>query len=523
MSPVRLAVTLLAAALLAAPTALAAAARGELSAGEVALPAGATLASAGLDLRHEGTTLPALLLDATDVSVQRMGSSRAQLSSLYSHEVSQVNERASYSAARLTLGAGAGDALVALRSTGPASAQLAASSMRGVEGALLAAPETVSDCETASVVDYCLEVRGVHELAGGAEAALSGAVTLLLFGPTLVVESGGERIEFASGLREGGDGVRSEETWVIVHAKRATGTFASESARLYAASPTLEAAEARLVSADGLLRVGGRDYRASDDDVLAAGALLLVPGPVAPGTDNGYREPVYVAAFTTRITGDVVAVNLNAANAFLDSPAERAGLFAVLAVLAGGIAYAWHHLAFLAAALYTRLAKPDILDNEVRNRIFDIIRENPGISAREVHRRSEQSWGTVVYHLRQLERHHIVVSRSLGRTRNYYENHGKYRGMEIQLACLQSERARVLARAIANTPGITQEQLAAASGYPQPTTSYYVRKLKQAGLVEEQREGRYAKYVPHADLPRFIAMSEHAPGAQPPGPTGVQA
>jgi predicted transcriptional regulator len=115
------------------------------------------------------------------------------------------------------------------------------------------------------------------------------------------------------------------------------------------------------------------------------------------------------------------------------------------------------------------------------------------------------------------------VSRSVGRTRNYYENHGKYRGMEVQLACLQSPRARALAHAIVARPGITQEQLAEGSGFPQPTTSYYVRKLKQAGLVEELREGRFARYTAHAELPRFLAISDHAPTLGQAAASGVQA
>jgi predicted transcriptional regulator len=115
------------------------------------------------------------------------------------------------------------------------------------------------------------------------------------------------------------------------------------------------------------------------------------------------------------------------------------------------------------------------------------------------------------------------VSRALGRTRNYYENHGKYKGMEAQLACLQSDRARVLARAIVTQPGITQEQLAVAVSFPQPTTSYYVRKLKQAGLIEEQREGRYVRYVPVTDLPRFIQLSESSVTTGGPAGAGVQA
>lgn len=528
MSAVRLVLSLVAAALLVAPSALAASANGELEAATASFPEGAALTSVGLDALSEAAEVPTLTLDADDVAVHRFGSSTVQVGSLYSLERSAIDDSQTYGHASISLSQGAGDQIAALRTSGPATAQLLEADMVGIAGALLATAEGGSTCSSTEIVagvSYCLDVRGVYEVAGSGVAQLAGDITILLYGPTLELQTPDGPASFASGVRPGENGVGQEDAWVVLVAKNVQGTLEGGALKLYSAAPTVTAARAALADAAGVVRVGAREYRASSDDMIATGALVLAPAAVPPTSDNGYGTtgPEYADSFTTRISGDVASINLNAAPAFLDSPAERGILAAIVGLAVAGIAYAWNHITFFAAALYTRLNKPDILDNDVRNRIYDIIRENPGISAREVHRRSEQSWGTVVYHLRQLERHHLVVSRSLGRTRNYYENHGKYRGMEVQLACLQSDRARVLARAIATQPGITQEQLAAASGYPQPTTSYYVRKLKQAGLVEEQREGRYAKYVPHADLPRFIAMSEHAPTTSATAPSGVQA
>ncbi|HVM46152.1 MAG TPA: winged helix-turn-helix transcriptional regulator [Candidatus Thermoplasmatota archaeon] len=532
MGPLRLAVALAAALVLASPGALAAVASGELTAGAVALDAASRADTAGLDVLRVGDGVPEVALELRDVVVQRFGHARVVVGgpASASHTLQSIDERAEFASATLTLASGEGEQLVALRAAGPAVATLGASHLRGVGGALLAAAagSDGTSCAGAAIPDYCLDVFGVYELAGDARVELAGGeVILLLFGPTARLASGGATRDFASGPRsaeEAGPAARAESAWVVVRAREAAGVVDAGDARLFSPAPTIRTTGATFADAEGVVRMGARSYRASADDVTAHGQLVLAPGPVARAGDHGIDgETVYASSFTTRISGDVTSIDLNAAPVFLDTPAQKAGFFGLLALLAAGVVYAWQHIAFLAAALYTRLNKPDILDNDVRNRIYDIIRENPGISAREVHRRSEQSWGTVVYHLRQLERHHLVVSRALGRTRNYYENHGKYRGMEVQLACLQSDRALALARAIAATPGITQEALAQASGFPQPTTSYYVRKLKQAGLVEEQREGRYVRYVPHADLPRFIAISEQTATVGAAAAKGVQA
>ena len=532
MTPVRRLSTLMAALLLLAPVAAAASAQGELETGSFSLGEGAQVETLGLDMLALGAAPPALDLTLTDVAVHRLGASYVVASTPVGNVKDtreQIDERAEFASATVSLALGTGDQLAAVRALGATVATVGVSDVRGVGGARLAAAiaDAGDRCPTeAAYADYCFDVFGAYEIAGDAVAQVTGEIKVLLHGPTLRLVADGETVEYASGVREqngAGPAAISEETWILLTAKSATGSFAASQARLYSAAPTLRAQSVTFHDADGELRIGVKEYRASEDDVRATGELVLTPGPVPPAGHNGDGvEPVYASSFTTRVAGDVESIDLNAASAFME-PAAAAGILGLLAIGTAAAVYAWQHISFLAAALYTRLNKPDILDNDVRSRIYDIIRDNPGISAREVHRRSEQSWGTVVYHLRQLERHHLVVSRSLGRTRNYYENHGKYRGMEVQLACLQSERARVLARAIVAQPAITQEQLAAASGYPQPTTSYYVRKLKQAGLIEEQREGRYVRYVPHADLPRFIAMSEQSPTVGSTAASGVQA
>ncbi|HUR68315.1 MAG TPA: winged helix-turn-helix transcriptional regulator [Candidatus Thermoplasmatota archaeon] len=533
MRPVRLVVLLTLVALLA-PLASAASAKGELETTMLRLPEGARVTSAGLGLASDPDALPVLELHATGVSIQRIGASIVRngepgSQTSISNKVSDIDERGSYQTATLTLAAGEGAQIVALVSDGLGTATLGATDVRGVGAALLASVTSVEDaCTPGHAATYCLDAFGTYELAASvADAALAGKTTLLLYGPTLHVVGDSATTDYASGvegIQSAGPVTQTEEAWVVMVAESVTGTFHGESARIFSAAPTIEATTAQFLSADGAMRIGLKDYRAHGDDVTAAGALIATPGPVAPGDGlSDSDSTVYASSFGARVTGDVQSVDLTGSIAFLDTPAQKAGAAALLALVAGAVAYAWQHVSFGFAALYTRLNKPDILENDVRNHIYDIIRQHPGISAREVHRQSTQSWGTVVYHLRQLERHHLVVSRALGRTRNYYENHGKYKGMEAQLACLQSERALTLARAIVAQPGITQEQLAAVSGFPQPTTSYYVRKLKQAGLCEEQREGRYVKYVPHVDLPRYIQLSESSPTTAAASATGVQA
>lgn len=529
MVSVRLASIAVAAVALLAPLAAAAPAQGQLEAARLGLPAVAAMTSDGVvfSWNHEG--LPELTLRVASLHVERIGTQTtlAQGPAGPGAVITSrgLDAKADHGASTLSLILGEGVQIVALRAAGPAGVNLTDAAVLPVASALHATTGLVVNPDQC-IAPRCLDSTGVYELIPAhADGTLTGDLTLLLRGPTLHVDDGGTGADYASGVTETQNGalVTRDDAWVVVTAKDAMGTLAASGGAWYAEAPLIQAASVAFADATGGLEVGALEYRAHEDEVRATGRLTIEPRPVPAATSFRDDQGVlYGDAFTATVTGEVAEINLRATPVFTDSPAGAAGILAILAGAAAGLAYYWPRLAFAAAALYTRLKKPDILDNDVRSHIYDIIRQNPGISARAVHRESAQSWGTVVYHLRQLERHHLVVSRALGRTRNYYENHGKYKGMEVQLACLQSDRALALARAILAQPGITQEQLAVATGFPQPTTSYYVRKLKQAGLVEEQRDGRYAKYQPHADLARYVELSE-SPGSPAASAAGANA
>ena len=534
MARLRLAGAILAAAIfIALPAASATAAEGTLEvAGPLLLGAG-TFAATEADLLWNATALPTLLLEAESLLVERYGSNETIQATPVGGGVRVaggfIDERAQHGPSRLALRLGEGDQVVLVRGDGAIQVTAPAGELRPAAHVALVRADTIDRWGPCSG-DWCAEAVDAYELSTpSSTGTLAGTITLFVRGPSVVVTHAEGETAYRSGhaTTRTATLTTNEDAWVRVVAQGATATLdAPGPARWYSAQPRLETASASAARATGSLSVGAFTYPAHGDALHATGQLVLDPqrlAPRGPATPAPPGTAVYADAFTTGVAGDVATVNLRAVPVFADTPAETAGLLAVAGAAAAALVYYWPHVAFhvtsAAIPFYTRLKRPEILANDVRNSIFAIIRGSPGISARAVQRESALSWGTVVYHLRQLERHHLVVSRTLGRTRNYYENHGKYKGMEIQLACLQSDRALTLARLVLGRPGVTQEDLASASGFPQPTTSYYVRKLKQAGLVEEQRVGRYAHYLPGAELARFVAMSEDVPAPTPAGPS----
>lgn len=527
MAALRLALAIVVAALVF-PLAAAAPAQGGLDVKDgLHLDGPVSADSSAGALLWRSTQAPDLVLAGEGIHVERFGTrstvQETPIGGVAVHS-SAIDESSDVASGKITFDTGHGEQLVALRDAGALHVEAPGVDVRPVAAVKLASAAGAADSPDGCDVqnNRCLGLVGTYAVSSDeTTGSFQGALRLFVMGPAVhVLNANGTEQSFPSGETSSSQATLTtyDDAWVLVTIQKVTGTFTTPPAAAYLDQAALQGTRATADSATGVISVAGKSYHAQGEALEADGTIRLALGPVAPGHFTS-GVPTYASGFHADVAGDVTRINLHEAPVFDQRAAEGVGVAAVATVAVGAVAYYWpllsFHLASFAAPFYTRLRQPEILDNDVRNRIYDIIRANPGISARAVHRESDQSWGTVVYHLRQLERHNLVVSRTMGRTRNYYENHGKYKGMEAQLACLQAPRALTLARVILETPGATQEQLVERSGYPQPTTSYYVRKLRKAGLIEEAREGRYVRYLPAQDLARFVQAADPRPLGAP--------
>lgn len=517
MGFLRLAGALLAVLLLMVPAASAAEGEGLLRVeGAATLPQG-TLVGAD-DVALALSAIP----DTLDIRAERAhverwvyaDASTAGTVPLLSADATQRVEESDHAAVSLVLENAGSAPVVVLEASRLDGAIGGQTGLHPVSGVRLFSVLDEADSNECTTDAPCVGRHGTYRLTGGElDTTLAGDLHLYLYDVDLVLRDGAGEHRYASGSTDGQTPVQKEIAYLKITLTGAVATLATtEAADVYAPQLLLQTGEARFPAATGSLDIGVRTYRAANDDFRAAGSLVLEPRPVEAGRWGADGAPAPAAGFETSVRGDVTAINLAAVPIYQDSPAETAGLLTVLVAGFAALGYFWPTVHFqttaLLAPLYSRLKPPKLLDNDVRNGIYQVIRENPGISARGVHRKSDQSWGTVVYHLRQLEAHHLVVSRRFGRARSFYENHGKYKGMERQLAVLRSPRARAVARCILEHPALTQEELSTAAHLAQPTTSYYVRKLVHAELVGQIREGRYVRYQPQGDMARFLDIAE---------------
>ena len=173
----------------------------------------------------------------------------------------------------------------------------------------------------------------------------------------------------------------------------------------------------------------------------------------------------------------------------------------------------------------TRLHADAVLDHPLRNALYDTIRREPGIAFLQLFDRFRQDpllarglgFGSLGYHLDQLERFGLITTRKSGRHRRHYENGGGWNGHTTALAVLQAESVSMLCRIVAREPGLNQwmlwQRVATARACTRQSISYHLHRLERHGLVQVVRRGSAKNYLPTTLLERLMPYALGA--AQP--------
>ncbi len=183
-------------------------------------------------------------------------------------------------------------------------------------------------------------------------------------------------------------------------------------------------------------------------------------------------------------------------------PAETVAWAAVAALgAAGALAWFWPHLKKLVglaavAPLYARITRQEVFENAVRERIFTLVKGDPGISASDLSARAKVSWGTTMYHLEVLEQNRMVASMKQGRYRRYFINGAELSGTKEEVAILKNTKTAAVADVLTKAPGLTQKEISRATDMSPQALHWHMGRLVDAGLVRKEREGRVVRHYP---------------------------
>lgn len=285
-----------------------------------------------------------------------------------------------------------------------------------------------------------------------------------------------------------------ETSYVLVQARPTDATSPSldlettSLAELYAERMRLDVdGTVRFDGASGEITVRDETYAFEDTRVLVRGDVTITPRS-HDGNSAGYD-----------VQGDVSYLKIGDRSHDFEDESLVAIVIGLAVGTAGLLAYAWPILKFglfnlLGAPLYTRIKRDEVLGHDVRQRIYDIVTDDPGVSISAIADRAEVGWGTAVYHLGVLEDNDLVVSMRDGRYKRYYRNGGRFKGKKEALAAIHNETTRDVVEAVIANPGITQTGLCDELGISAPLAHWHLDRLKEADVVEQERDGRYKRH-----------------------------
>ncbi|MCK4613918.1 MAG: winged helix-turn-helix transcriptional regulator [Thermoplasmata archaeon] len=135
---------------------------------------------------------------------------------------------------------------------------------------------------------------------------------------------------------------------------------------------------------------------------------------------------------------------------------------------------------------YTRLKREDTLNHQTRARVYEHILDNPGDSYASILKTLDLKNGTLVHHLRTLERQRYVKSKKDGKFKRFYPWGTKVGIRDPNfLTDIQSKIVDI----IKSNPGISQAHIANMLGKSRQSINYQVRILRDAGLINVVKHG----------------------------------
>lgn len=138
--------------------------------------------------------------------------------------------------------------------------------------------------------------------------------------------------------------------------------------------------------------------------------------------------------------------------------------------------------------------KDEILENENRRRIYEIIEESPGIHLRELQRNLSMPLTTVEYHLSYMARKKIIYSETDTHYKRYYAKPLDEADKKV-LSALRQKRMREIVLLVLSNGKAKYHYIADYLNLPHSTLSFYLKYLVDNGILVKDKIGYETIYT----------------------------
>lgn len=158
----------------------------------------------------------------------------------------------------------------------------------------------------------------------------------------------------------------------------------------------------------------------------------------------------------------------------------------------------------------------DPLGNDIRVRILEYVKNNPGARFINIIRETSVNRGTVLYHLGVLEYFDLITKFKSGGYTLYFQNSGMYSNREkIVLLALQEQTQRRIIEFLFKNEGATRGDIANALGLSGSTITWHIAVLKKYAVVQTEKDGAKKKhYLNKETLPIMERLKMQKAGAE---------
>lgn len=147
----------------------------------------------------------------------------------------------------------------------------------------------------------------------------------------------------------------------------------------------------------------------------------------------------------------------------------------------------------------------DPLQLDTRRRLYEIIRESPGLHFRELQRKSAMPTGTMEYALSCLMKSGLIEEHSEGHHLSYFASAKFSVSDKAMLSAMRREVPRGVVLWLIEHPGSTHKQILSAFTFTAPTLTYHLKRLVGSGVLVTDRAGNMTAYKVK-DLERVVNL-----------------
>lgn len=150
-----------------------------------------------------------------------------------------------------------------------------------------------------------------------------------------------------------------------------------------------------------------------------------------------------------------------------------------------------------------RLSIEEVLENENRNKIIDLILNEPGIHFNELLRQTGLAAGNLVWHLDILLTYKVIGKKRIGNYIAYFPYYQKNPISNVDLKLQKSKLTLEILEMIEKNPGLWNNLITKKFKVDHKTIQYHLDKLSDLDLIIFKKDGRKKKIYPNLEADYF--------------------